>query len=157
MTYGAKSGARHHHFVPQFYLKSFARPRSKDGKLTVFDLKERKGFTSRPRNVASRRDYNRIEIEGRDPTGVETQLAVLEANANQAFRRNIASRSIDNADDFSFILVLIARIALSNPLFGEQRDKMIGQIGTMMMHNMEATQNVGRRQPKVQAKTSVSR
>lgn len=139
MTSDAKSGARNHHFVPQFHLKSFARPRSKDGKLTVFDLKERKSFTTRPRNVAARRDYNRIEIEGQDPNSVETQLAVLEADADQAFRRIIASRSIDNADDFSFVLVLIARIALSNPLFREQRDKMIGQIGTMMLHNMVAT------------------
>lgn len=139
MTSDAKGGARNHHFVPQYYLKSFARPRSKDGKLTVFDLKERKSFTTRPRNVAARRDYNRVEIEGQDPNTVESQLAVLEADADQAFRRIIAARSIDDTDDFSFVLVLIARIALSNPLFRDQREKMIGQIGTMMMRNMVAT------------------
>lgn len=139
MTSDANGGARNHHFVPQHYLKNFARPRSKEGKLTVFDLKERKSFTTRPRNVAARRDYNRVEIEGQDPNSVETQLAVIEADADQAFRRIIASRSIANADDFSFVLVLIARIALSNPLFRDQRDKMIGQIGTMMMRNMVAT------------------
>jgi hypothetical protein len=114
----ANSGARNHHFVPQYYLKGFARPRSKDGKLIVFDLKERKSFVTRPRNVAARRDYNRVEIDGQDPNIVEDQLGILEANADRAFRRIIATRSIDNRDDFSFVLTLIARIALSNPLFG---------------------------------------
>ena len=74
MTSDENGGARNHHFVPQFYLKGFARPRSKDGRLTVFDLKTRKSFATRPRNVAARRDYNRIEIEGQDPNAIESQL-----------------------------------------------------------------------------------
>lgn len=139
MTSDENGGARNHHFVPQFYLKGFARPRSKDGRLTVFDLKTRKSFATRPRNVAARRDYNRIEIEGQDPNAIESQLALIEADADQAFRRIIGAQSIDDADDFSFVLMLIARIALSNPSFREQRDKMIGQIGSMMMRNIDAT------------------
>lgn len=38
MEAGSPGGARNHHFVPQYYLKGFATPRSKDGKLCVFDL-----------------------------------------------------------------------------------------------------------------------
>jgi len=139
MTSNAKGGARNHHFVPQYYLKGFARPRSKDGTLTVFDLKARKSFTTRPRNVAARRDYNRIEIEGQDPNVIESKLGLIEAEADQAFRRIINARSTDNPDDFSFVLLQIARIAVSNPAFREQRDKLIGQLGSVMMRNMVAT------------------
>jgi hypothetical protein len=139
MNAKSDGGARNHHFVPQYYLKGFSRPRSKDGRLTVFDLKDRKSFVTRPRNVAARRDYNRVEIEGQDPNLVESRLAVLEADADQAFRRIIAARDISDRDDFSLVLVLIARIALSNPLFRDQRGKMISQMGSMMMRNMVAT------------------
>lgn len=139
MTNDADGGARNHHFVPQYYLKGFAKPRSKDGKLTVFDLKDRKGFVTRPRNVAARRDYNRIEIESQDPNVVESKLADLEALGDQAFRRIIAARSIEDRDDFSLVHVLIARIAISNPAFRDQRDQIISQVGSMMMRNMVAT------------------
>lgn len=139
MSNESSASARNHHFVPQYYLKGFAKPRSKDGRLTVFDLKDRKSFITRPRNVASRRDYNRVEIDGVDPNVVESQLSVLEAQADQAFRRIIEARSIDNSDDFSLVLSLIGQVSLNNPLFRDQRDKMISQLGTVMMHNMVET------------------
>ncbi|QDX27004.1 DUF4238 domain-containing protein [Sphingomonas suaedae] len=75
MDKGPRGGARNHHFVPQYYLKGFATPRSKDGWLSVFDLKEQKSFKTWPRNVAARRDYHRVDIERVDPNIVETQLA----------------------------------------------------------------------------------
>ncbi len=139
MTNDADGGARNHHFVPQYYLKGFAKPCSKNGKLTVFDLKERKSFVTRPRNVAARRDYNRIEIEGQNPNAVESKLAELEALGDQAFRRIIAARSIEDRVDFSFVHVLLARIAISNPAFRDQRDQIISQVGSILMHNMVAT------------------
>jgi hypothetical protein len=128
--------ARNHHFVPQYYLKGFAKPRAKDGKLTVFDLKDRRTFATKPRNVAARRDYNRVDIEDVDPNIVEGRLSVLEGHADQAFRRIIATRSIESRDDFSFVPTLIAQVALTNPLFRDQRDRMIRQMGSVMMHNM---------------------
>lgn len=132
-------GARNHHFVPQYYLKSFATPRSKDGWLSVFDVEARKSFKTRPRNVAARRDYHRVDIEGVDPNNVETQLANLDNQADKAFRRVIAARSIADRDDFSFVLTLIAQIVITGPTFRDMRANIIRQMGTVMMHNMVAT------------------
>lgn len=132
-------GARNHHFVPQYYLKGFATPRSKDGWLTVFDLKERKSFKTRPRNVAARRDYHRVDIDGVDPNIVETQLATLDDRADKAFRRVIAAQSIADRDDFSFVLTLIAQIVITGPAFREMRAGIIRQMGSVMMHNMVAS------------------
>lgn len=139
MDKGSPGGARNHHFVPQYYLKGFATPRSKDGWLSVFDLKEQKSFRTRPRNVAARRDYHRVDIEGIDPNIVETQLAALDDQADKAFRRIIAARSIADRDDFSFVLTLIAQIAITSPAFRDMRAGIIRQMGTVMMHNMVAS------------------
>lgn len=125
--------------MPQYYLKGFATPRSKDGKLCVFDLKQGKSFTTRPRNVASRRDYHRVEIDGVDPNIVENQLAVLDGHADKAFRRVIAARSIASRDDFSLVLTLLAQVLITNPGFRDMRGGMIRQMGTVMMHNMVLT------------------
>ena len=129
-------GARNHHFVPQYYLKGFAKPRSKDGKLTVFDIKDRKYFVTRPRNVAARRDYNRIEIDGVDPNAIEKQYSIFEGLADQAFRRIIESRSIKNMDDFSFVLALLGLVSINNPSFRAERDKIVAQMGSSILRNL---------------------
>jgi Protein of unknown function (DUF4238) len=65
------SDARNHHFVPQFYLKGFAKLRSKDAKLTAFNLATGELFVTRPRNVAAKRDYNRVDIEASTLTSLK--------------------------------------------------------------------------------------
>lgn len=70
---------------------------------------------------------------------MESKLAELEALGDQDFRRIIAGRSIEDRDDFSFVHVLIARVAISSPAFRDQRDQIISRIGAMIMRNMVAT------------------
>lgn len=132
-------GARNHHFIPQFYLKNFAKPRSKDGKLFVCDLKERRRFQTRPRNVAARRDFNRVEAEHVDPNHVESQLGVIEADLDRGFRHVIEAKSLASRDDFSSILVLIARLFVAHPQSRDQRDRFMSDIAKNMMLGMVAT------------------
>lgn len=132
-------GARNHHFVPQFYLKGFATPRSKEGRFFVCDLKERRRFQTRPRNVAAKRDFNRVEAEHLEPNMVESQLSLIEADLDQAFRRIIASQSIASNEDFPSVLVLVARLFLAHPLFRDQRDKFMTDVAQKMMSTMVAS------------------
>ncbi len=132
-------GPRNHHFVPQYYLKGFAKPRSKIGKLFVCDLSERRRFRTKPRNVAARRDYNRVDIEGVDPNIVESQLSEVEGKADQALRRIFVAQSIANEEDFAMVLILIALLFLNNPTFRKQRDDIISNVAKQMMGNMLAT------------------
>lgn len=135
----SSSGARNHHHVPQCYLKGFAKPRSKEGKLTVFDMKTRKSFQTRPRNVAAVRDYNRVDIPNVDPNFVETQLAIFESDLDRSIRRIVEARSIDNANDRNTVLALVARLFVAGPHFRGVRDKFMSDIADKMMRNIVAT------------------
>ena len=132
--------ARNHHFVPQFYLKGFAKLRSKDAKLTAFNLTTGKQFETRPRNVAAKRDYNRVEIEGVDPNFVETEMAKIEGNLDAAFKRIIDAESIEDRDDFSWMLVLISRLAVTSPAFRNQRDKFMADVAKKMLQASLSTE-----------------
>lgn len=132
-------GARNHHFVPQFYLKNFAKPRSKDGKLLVCDMKERRRFKTKPRNVAARRDFNRVEAVHVDPNVVESQLGVIEGELDVGFRKVIEAQSLADADHFGSVLALLARLFLAHPQFRNQRDRMMSDIAKKMMLNMVET------------------
>lgn len=132
-------GARNHHFVPQFYLKGFAKPRSKDGRLFVCDMKERRRFQTRPRNVAAKRDFNRVEAEHLDPNIVESQLGTVEAEFDRAFKRIIDAQSIASRDDFSAVLGLLARLFIAHPKFRNQRETLMSDVAQMMMQNMVAS------------------
>lgn len=135
MDAGSPSGgARNHHFVPQFYLKGFAKLRSKNAQLYACDLSERKRFLTHPRNIAAKRDVNRVDIEGQDPNIVETRLSSIETESDQAFRRMIACESLDNAEDFSFALILIARLFVNNPHFRGVTDKFLSEVASKIMH-----------------------
>lgn len=132
-------GARNHHFVPQFYLKGFAKPRSNEGKLFVFDLKAQRRFRTRPRNVAALRDFNRVEHDDLDPNIVETRLGVIEGDLDRGFRRVIDAQSIASGEDFASVLILIARLLLAHPQFRDQRDRLMSDVARHMMLEMVAT------------------
>lgn len=128
-----RSDARNHHFVPQFYLKGFARLRSKDAQLTAFNLATGDQFVTRPRNVAAKRDYNRVDIEGVDPNFVETEMSKIEGDLDAAFKRIIDTESIEDRDDLSWVLVLISRLAVTTPAFRDQRDKIMADVAKKMI------------------------
>ena len=61
------NNARNHHWVPQCYLKGFAKSRSKNAQLHVADFEANRQFMTIPRNVAAAGDFNRIDIDGVNP------------------------------------------------------------------------------------------
>lgn len=134
-----KGAARNHHFVPQFYLRGFAKPRSKDGKLQVFDMERRRRFETNPRNVGSRRDFNRIDVDGVDPNTVESRLSTIETDLDKSFKAIIKAKSISSADDLGSVLVLIARMFLATPQFRRQRDRFMSGVTQKMMNQMVAS------------------
>jgi uncharacterized protein DUF4238 len=69
--------ARQHHYVPQCYLKGFVRDRDQP-KLFVVDLKERRTFTTNPKNVAVERDFHAVDVEGMPPDAFENDMSKFE-------------------------------------------------------------------------------
>lgn len=126
--------ARNHHYVPQCYLKGFAKQRSKSCNLKAYDLRRGSVFTPKPRNIASKRDYNRIDIEGVDPNFIESEWSKIESVFDQALGRVIQQRSIENETDFHWILALLSRIIVSTPDFRKVRGKFIEDIAAKTLN-----------------------
>lgn len=118
------TAARNHHWVPQCYLKGFAKSPSKNAQLYVVDAVKDKAFVTTPRNVASERDFNRIEVDGMAPDHVESGYARFEGVASAALRRLCERRDFGSAEDHNLILNLIALLAIRNPRMREHSRRM---------------------------------
>jgi hypothetical protein len=125
--------ARHHHHIPQFYLRGFAARLGKgDYKLTVANVAAGNFFETNPRNVGAERDFNRIEIEGHAPDALEQSLAGFEAEVAESFRRVAESHKFEG-DDRRNILNLIALLAVRSPQMREHVRKMQQELMKKML------------------------
>ncbi len=125
--------ARNHHWVPQCYLKGFAKSRSKNAKLFVVDLVERKTFATIPRNVASGRDFNRIEVPGVAPNQIESDFAKFEGLVAHALDRMDDTKRFGNAEDHNLILNLIALLSARNPRMRENSRSVRERVAKIAM------------------------
>ena len=75
-----------HHSVPQLYLRGFCRDQKRE-KLFVIDGVEKRAFTTRPRNVAAERDFNRVDIVGLPPDTLEVAFNAFETEVAAARRQ----------------------------------------------------------------------
>jgi Protein of unknown function (DUF4238) len=111
--------ARLHHYVSQCYLKGFCADREKP-RLFVIDLKERRIFPpTNPKNVAAERDFHAVDIDGLPPDAFETYLAEFETDLDNALKRIVAARSIQNENDRAILFKYMALLAAKNPQLRE--------------------------------------
>jgi hypothetical protein len=136
---GNGAGARNHHYVPQCYLKGFARSRSKNAQLYVVDAPHQRAFTTTPRNVAARRDFNRIEVPGHDPNLIETSYAKFEAKLAPMLVRLDASSRFAGQDDLNLALQLVGLLAVRNPRQREQLRRFHADVARRVMDLSLAT------------------
>ena len=108
----------------------------------MFDLLEGRTFSTIPRNVGSKRDYNRIEMPDVSPDFVEAELSKFESDLEHAFRRIVDTGSISNRDDFGFVLMFLALICANNPAFRSQREKFMIDIADRVMSMLTSDRQV---------------
>jgi hypothetical protein len=111
-----------HHYISQCYLKGFTKAGSKKSQLTVVDFKEKKCFETIPRNVGGIRDFNRIDIAGKNPNIIEQSLASFEGRIASALQNLERDLSFDGSTK-DLILFLIALIAVRSPEMREHLKK----------------------------------
>ncbi len=133
--------ARHHHYVPQGYLRGFAIGTGRQAKVYCIDLRERRSFWPKVRNVAGERDFNRVERAGVDPNILETVLGHFESDAATALRNIEAADTFQNRDDRTLVLNLIALIAARNPKFRSNIsgfvERLAGGLVRAVLHSEE--------------------
>ena len=106
--------ARKHHFVPQGYLAGFTDDGMLNGKLTVFDLELQKIFWTTPRNVAAKRDFNRVDLDGLSPDLVERELGEFEGKAISSIRQLQEHGGCMTDNERSDIVTLMTLLVVRN-------------------------------------------
>ena len=138
--------ARQHHYIPQWYLGGFTDTGTADGFITVHDLKENRDFRTRPQGVGSQRDFNRVEIDGIEPDFLEKSWSQFEGDASQAVGRILEVGSLDNKEDLSYLLNLIALLAIRNPrareLVNRSQEQILRMMGQMTLANKESYEKI---------------
>src|SRR6185312_3633213 len=133
--------ARHHHYIPQAYLKGFAQQRSERQWYThVTDIAAQRTYTANVRNVCGERDFMRIEADGHAPDAIEKEMANFEAQCIGAIRR-VAETGKFDGEDANWTLNLMALLAVRSP---EMRENLRGfheQVGKRVMDVALATRD----------------
>ena len=115
--------ARHHHYIPQAYLKGFAHKRSESQWFThVTDFSADRAYTANVRNVCGERDFLRIDVDGYAPDAIEKEMSNFEAQCIGAIRR-IAETGKFDGEDSNLALNLMALMAVRSP---EMRENLRG-------------------------------
>lgn len=133
--------ARIHHWVPQCYLKGFARSPSKKAQLFVFDRNTQRTFVSHPSGIAGERDFNRISAEGYAPNYMEDQYALFESDLALVLRRMWKDRIPVAGEDLNLLLNLISLLAARNPRMRENVRDFSERVIKQMMHLSVATED----------------
>jgi hypothetical protein len=132
--------SRRHHFLPQCYLKGFARSkkRGKTHQVVVYD-REGKSFTSNVINIAVKNDFNRVEIEGHPPDVFEQAMAKFEGGLAPALTRILSARNLRNTEDRAILLHFIGLISIRNPQYRETFRKFNEDVMNMVLDLSTAT------------------
>jgi len=126
------SEPRNHHYISQFYLKGFSKNEGTKAKLFVYDKEQNKYFQSNPKNIATKRDFNRISTKGKEYF-IEEHQSQMEAKIAIAFKNIIESNQYPKEKDLSYILTFMSLISLRNPKTRAIFDKLYCDISDKFM------------------------
>jgi len=140
--------ARHHHYIPQCYLRGFL-PKRRKGKLTVIDLRERNSFETNTRNIGGERDFNRIEVGDVPPDGLEKKLSSFEGMVADTLRAVSLERNLRNKKTFDVLMNFIALMAARTPrvreLWSDAMDQLGRTVSCLMLSTKERWENTLRK------------
>ena len=141
--YTMSNTARNHHYVPQFYLKGFSDPDLRNEQLHVIDKVNRRHFVTNPRNIASQRDFNRINLPDHSINEVEERLAQIESEAARVLKFIAENATLPKDDiDMDYLINFAAILSTNNP---QIRDRLIDrdrEITKQMMLSMVESREV---------------
>ena len=109
--------SRNHHYISQFYLKGFLDPSRSKEQLCVIDKIERRHFVTHPRKVGSKRDFNRVDIPGKQIDEVEKLLAEIEREVARVLKYVEDNAILPKGTDMDTLLYFVALLYGHNPQF----------------------------------------
>jgi hypothetical protein len=100
-----------HHFLPASYLSSFATTDDRQGLLWVFDGKEKKKYQQTCENVAFKRDYYSVAIEGVRPDAVEDAFSSIEGEGKRVVRQVEHEKRVPSGKDYEWLMGFLGLLA----------------------------------------------
>lgn len=134
-----KATAKNQHYLAQAYLAAFTKTGKKKGQFHVFEPDTWNCFRTSPRNVAAQRYFNWVDIEGKPHDTLENALSPLENRMAQACRNVNRTETFPSGEDFSYIINLIALVAIRNPKvrtsLNRSREQVINLTNRLLVSN----------------------
>lgn len=132
---------RHHHYIPQGYLRGFAQKRtSKLWQTYATDLEAQRSYLTNVRNVCGERDFMRVEMDGVEPDKIEKEMSAFETKCIEAIRR-VADREEFSGEDSNLTLNLMALLAVRSPEMRENirgfHEQVAKRVLDITLHNKE--------------------
>ena len=108
--------SRNHHYIPQFYLREFSDPSLPREQLHVIDKTERRSFLTNPRNVGSKRDFNRAEIPGLPADDAEKRIfGLIDREAGKVLKYIADHEELPTDTKMPNLIYFVAVLAAHNP------------------------------------------
>jgi hypothetical protein len=127
--------ARHHHYLPQCYLKGFTRDGQRTSQLWAWDFKLKRKFLTVPRNVGGQRDFNRIDVPNVPPNAVEAAMSKIETEFDAALTAVETNRDWDD-EIKNWIFNLMALMVVRNPQQRETRRDFQARVSERLLDLM---------------------
>lgn len=109
--------SRHHHYLPQFYLRGFTKSGNQEDKLYVIDISEGRDFETTPRNVGAERDFNRVDLPDISPDALENALSEFEGHVAEVLRWIDENEKLpDDQEDYGALMLFISILGARNPV-----------------------------------------
>lgn len=137
----AMAETHNHHFVPQGYLRGFADGVRRKATFRVVDLGERKVFRTLVRNVAAKRDFNRIDVEDQHPNALEEAYGHFESEAATSIRRVVEAGEF-TGEDRIVVLNLVALLIIRNPRMRENWADFMDRLWRMTGKTMVSKKSI---------------
>lgn len=109
--------ARNHHYIPQFYLRGFLDPNLKKKQLHVIDKIDRRHFVTKPRNVGSQNDFNRVNISGQPIDAAEKLFAEIDGKIARMLKEVEENATLPEGTDMVTLFYFVALLHIHNPQF----------------------------------------
>jgi hypothetical protein len=152
--------ARHHHYLPQCYLKRFTRDGRRDSQLYTWDFRQKRMYLTSPRNVGGERDFNRVAIPGVAPDAIETAMSKVEKEFDTALTAFSANPNWEGNDELkNWIFNLMALMVVRSPQMRENRRRPMERTAKLIMDllvSSEESWNRTRKPPREDGAPEIS-
>ena len=134
--------SRNQHYIPQFYLKGFLDPSCPKKQLCVIDKTERRHFLTNPRNVGSKRDFNRVEILGRPDDAERRVFGLIDRETGKALKYIADHKKLPTDTKMRDLIYFVAVLAAHNPYIRDILIKAETELYKQRMRHLVSSREV---------------